>query len=91
MSFGGASNYPPGVTGREPQISGIYPREQVIDGALDELKRARVEIENCAAGLDDQGALSDTLDQDFDALTEKLDEIERTLKGMLEGPEDPRI
>jgi RNA polymerase subunit RPABC4/transcription elongation factor Spt4 len=25
MSFGGLSNYPPGVTGNEPQITGEYP------------------------------------------------------------------
>lgn len=51
----GLSNYPPGVTGNEPQISGIWPAEQVIDQSVEDLTRARDTIEDALSICDDQG------------------------------------
>lgn len=50
----GLSNYPPGVTGNEPQISGIWPAEVVVDEAYDNLKRIHTELEDIANNLEDQ-------------------------------------
>ncbi len=56
-----ASNYPPGVSGNEPQITGEWPIEQVIDGAAEDIKKANNLVEDVACQLDDQGALPKVL------------------------------
>ena len=71
-------HYPPGVTGREPQISGIYPADATVDECLDILKSAEDLIEEVYGILDDQGMnLPEKTYENFDrALQHLKDEIE---------------
>jgi hypothetical protein len=50
------SNYPPGVTGNEPEISGIYPLDQVVDSCLEQFTSVEDNVNNILADLDEQNA-----------------------------------
>jgi len=54
-----ASNYPPGVTGNEPQITGVWPVEVVIQNAIDSLTDAKAKViysvSDAIAACEDQG------------------------------------
>lgn len=81
-------NYPPGVTGREPQITGEWPADALIDAITDTIKKVRDEVEELTGLLDDQGALSaredNAITDAVEALVDELRSVENTLE-----PPDP--
>lgn len=81
------SNYPPGVTGNEPEISGIYPPEQVIDGALDDLREAEKKIDEVLSHLDDQGASTDEINSLGEEIVTKLVELQDVVSSRM--PQEP--
>ena len=50
----GYSNYPPGVTGNEPQISGVWPLETIIPDINARLKRIADELEAVSCIAEDE-------------------------------------
>lgn len=56
------SNYPPGVTGNEPQISGVWPVEDLADHVAAELRGIERKLEDLQCVIDDQGGPQDLLD-----------------------------
>lgn len=61
-------NYPPGVSGNEPQITGIWPAETVIDSLVSELQTARDQaieaINDALSQADDQGMRFNQIEKD---------------------------
>ena len=69
------SNYPPGVSGNEPEITGIWPIEKVADAVCEELRKAESILEDQANILDDQGHLTKELDEEFFAAISKIQSV----------------
>jgi hypothetical protein len=76
------SNYPPGVTGNEPQITGIWPIEGVIDGATEDIKKGVGLIEDALIGLADQMVANGLGDLD-EYLLKLLEDIDRNAEDIL--------
>ena len=81
-----SSNYPPGVTGNEPQISGIYPPDTVIDGVTATLESYADVFEDEAAYLDEQGLLSGHHSDRFDFIVKHIRDLSEELSSMI--PDD---
>lgn len=77
--------YPPGVTGNEPQISGVWPLDGVLDSVEVDFREARHKIEDAMYELDDQysankmgelpKSFQEKFDKVYDSLTELIDDI----------------
>jgi hypothetical protein len=83
----GLSNYPPGVTGNEPQISGEWPMETLVDDALVDLTQARNIIDDVAAMLDEQGAFSKQVEKAVENLESALEDLRYEINGLI--PDEP--
>lgn len=55
--------YPPGVTGNEPEITGVWPPDALADYCHSEAAKARRLLEDLEGVLDDQGALPHVEDE----------------------------
>ncbi len=66
------SNYPPGVTGNEPQISGVYPFQEVCNHIYEELARMNREVEDLDVFAQDQEAP--------DVYSEKLQAVQKSIE-----------
>lgn len=87
-------DYPPGVTGNEPQISGIWPIESVLDQAYEDLKKAFDLVENVQLDLEEQftanrlGALSDSIVKSFDSVLDGLDSLKSDIYAEVPEPSE---
>lgn len=80
-------DYPPGVSGNEPQITGIWPAAQVIDEAVTQLRNAQSKIEEALADCEDQGIKFSKLEYRTQTdLENKINEVIDDLQSRL--PED---
>lgn len=85
----GLSNYPPGVTGNEPQISGIWPAEQVVDDAVDSLNKMSNDLDELVLELEDQGLFSPDAEKHVEALENHFQGLKDELLSMVaEEPND---
>lgn len=75
-----SSNYPPGVTGMEPQISGVYPPDVILDSAVESIGKIRKQLDELSADLDDQGVLDKRLDNHIGIAEEAIIQLEGQLK-----------
>jgi hypothetical protein len=91
------SNYPPGVTGNEPQITGIWPIEGVIDGATEDIKKGAELIEDALYGLEDQldannlGGLDEYILELLNTINSSADEILCEIGQLIPEESDWRI
>lgn len=77
-----SSNYPPGVTGNEPQITGIWPPEQVADELTEELGKAFDIVEEAIGQAEDQGLSFD--EKSAEGILTKIDAFKADLGRYLE-------
>lgn len=80
-------DYPPGVTGNEPQITGIWPTETIVDDCISDIKKATDIVEEMANGLDDQGCLTKAIDDNIMAVEKALDNLQGSIEGLI--PDEP--
>jgi prefoldin subunit 5 len=82
------NNYPPGVTGNEPQISGIYPPDQVIDSVDSDLDKVKRTVEEAMAFLEDQkGSLDDSMEKLYVAIINDISDLQNEVRMLM--PEEP--
>lgn len=81
-----SSNYPPGVTGNEPQITGIWPIDQVLDSCIEDLKSAAECVESAIGFLDEQGGSSKENDELADKILKDIQTFQDNINSMF--PED---
>lgn len=87
--------YPPGVTGNEPQISGVWPLDGVIDETTSELKQCQRDLEDAIASLEDQysankmGALPKSFEEKYDKVYDNLTELIDDVGTLI--PEEPGL
>lgn len=74
------NNYPPGVTGNEPQISGVLPPEDLAAGATETIKKVTTQLSDLACLLEDHGALPDRLDRMFIAVDAQLVDLDMAIE-----------
>jgi hypothetical protein len=89
-----SSNYPDGVTGMEPQISGIIDPQGLENIASDDIDKASKLIESLACTLDDQGCLPDWLNDEFDTVLTAIDDLGTQIYHSLPSDDpydDPRL
>lgn len=79
--------YPPGVTGNEPQITGVWPPHAVADYCHQQAANARQVLEDLEGLLDDQGALGVVEAEVADALAACQALID--VSGRIEPPDMP--
>lgn len=71
-------SYPPGVTGNEPQISGVMDRYAAEDLVSEAKKKIRKEVEELTEQLDDSGYMRDHVAESIEIALENLeDELNR--------------
>lgn len=73
----GLSNYPPGVTGNEPQITGEFAPSELEDMIAVARKKIRGEVEDVVAVLEDHAELNH---RDAKLIGEALDVLDDELK-----------
>jgi hypothetical protein len=82
-------NYPPGVTGNEPQITGIWPLEANVESATDDISKAVVIVEEVAGMLDDQGLLPADIDKAIDVALDALERLRDSINSLV--PAEPEF
>ena len=66
------SNYPPGVTGNEPQITGEWSADELNDQLAEAKRSIEDTVNDILATFDDQGALGKVDDRRIDEAKDKL-------------------
>jgi hypothetical protein len=79
-------NYPPGVTGNESAITGIYPIEDVLDGILTDLDRMSKDVEyalgDISSVLDDQGVYTQEIERSVIDVELKITDLKDQIRGL---------
>jgi hypothetical protein len=82
--------YPPGVTGNEPQISGIWPAEATVDAAIEILRKVIRDIEGVASDLDDQNLLPPKIELQIDKVQEEVEGLIDDIEGLIQEDDPDR-
>ena len=86
-----SSNYPPGVTGNEPQISGVYSPDAVIDMGVSDIDKCRQDLEGLMAWFEDQDMFRNGINKDIEEAYDKVEKALIEWKDELQAiyPEEP--
>jgi hypothetical protein len=79
------NNYPPGVSGNEPQITGIDPEDAVIDYTTVELKKVDASIDSLYGYVEEQGLPKEFLSH----LETLMVAISNAIEAIPQLPEEP--
>lgn len=82
-------NLPYGVRSDDPNLTGIWPIETVVESVSEQLTKAQSLIEDAVLDLDDQNYLPDGLNIEFDKVIVAVDELRNSVWNLI--PEEPGL